>query len=251
LLWESIHNAIAREYGLFRLGDLDEDPFVGCQKFLFNSDTDAALDIIEMSLRVIDQVVRNWNPFQRQEARTKQDADDAIAEFNGRCKEHGLGYSFVLGQIVRVDSQYVHAEAVVPALTLLHTVDFKGPSDEFMKAHEHFRKGRHKEAIVEALKAFESTMKAICDRERWAYASTATAKDLIQILFNKNLIPISLQAQFASLRSLLESGVPTVRNKTSGHGQGIDPIDVPEHLAAYALHLTAANIVFLVTAHKA
>jgi hypothetical protein len=43
----------------------------------------------------------------------------------------------------------------------------------------------------------------------------------------------------------LESGIPTVRNKTSGHGQGASYSQIPAHLAAYALHLSAANILFL------
>ena len=47
------------------------------------------------------------------------------------------------------------------------------------------------------------------------------------------------------------TGVPTVRNKTSGHGQGATPADVPEHLARYVLHMTASNIVFLVESAKA
>ena len=48
-----------------------------------------------------------------------------------------------------------------------------------------------------------------------------------------------------------ESGAPTVRNKEAGHGQGSEPVNVPEYLAAYVLHLTASNIVLLVEAYKA
>ncbi|WP_372338349.1 DUF7014 domain-containing protein [Corallococcus llansteffanensis] len=36
-----------------------------------------------------------------------------------------------------------------------------------------------------------------------------------------------------------------------GHGQGDAPTDVPGYLVAYALHLTAANIVMLGEAFKA
>ena len=45
--------------------------------------------------------------------------------------------------------------------------------------------------------------------------------------------------------------VPTVRNKTSGHGQGPTPTNVPEHMTRYVLHLTATTIVFLIESHKA
>lgn len=54
-----------------------------------------------------------------------------------------------------------------------------------------------------------------------------------------------MQNQFSSLRILLESGVPTIRNKEGGHGQGDEVTNVPEHLASYTLHLTASNLLFL------
>lgn len=54
-----------------------------------------------------------------------------------------------------------------------------------------------------------------------------------------------LQNQFSSVRILLESGIPTVRNKEGGHGQGSEASVVPEHLASYTLHLTATNLLFL------
>jgi len=88
-------------------------------------------------------------------------------------------------------------------------------------------------------------MKAICEKQEWTYDQKNTAKKLINICFEKGLIPNYLQSQFSSIRSLLGSGVPTVRNKLGGHGQGVVDIQVNESIAAYALHLTASNIVFL------
>jgi len=43
----------------------------------------------------------------------------------------------------------------------------------------------------------------------------------------------------------LESGIPTIRNKEGGHGQGVNISNVPEHFASYSLHLTASNLLFL------
>ena len=45
--------------------------------------------------------------------------------------------------------------------------------------------------------------------------------------------------------------MPTVRNRMGGHGQGKDRKQVPTHFAAFALHLAASNIVFLVESHVA
>jgi hypothetical protein len=94
-------------------------------------------------------------------------------------------------------------------------------------------------------------MKGVCDVRKWKYQEGVTAKGLIDVIFSKELIPSSLASQFTGLRSVLESGVPTVRNRQGGHGQGKDPVAIPSHLAAYALHLAASNIVMLVEAHKA
>jgi hypothetical protein len=180
-----------------------------------------------------------------------QHPDDAIKELNHRFKEHGIGYQFGNGILFRVDSQLLHAEAVKPALTLLNAKGFEGPAQEFMEAFDHFRHGRNKEASDAALKCFESTMKAICTKRKWTYDSKATAKPLLDILINNGLIPPMLESHFTGLRVAMESGLPTVSNKSSRHGQGPVPVELPEHFAAYALHLLAANVVFLIEAEKA
>jgi hypothetical protein len=94
-------------------------------------------------------------------------------------------------------------------------------------------------------------MKTICDKQLWSYQPGDTAKKLINVCFQNQLIPTYLQDQFSSLRQSLESGVPTVRNKLGGHGQGSQPIIVPQYFAAYQLHMTASTILFLVEAEKA
>ena len=99
-----------------------------------------------------------------------------------------------------------------------------------MQAHEHYRKGNNKDAIVNAQNAFESTMKAICDQRGWDYGTErATASKIIDVLFKNNLIPSEMQSHFTALRSTLESGLPTVRNQPGqgGHGQGSDVVEVP------------------------
>ena len=67
----------------------------------------------------------------------------------------------------------------------------------------------------------------------------------------KNLLPDYLDASFDQLTATLKSGLPKVRNAASAHGQGATPREIPDYVAAYALHLAAAKILFLVEAHKA
>ena len=176
------------------------------------------------------------------------DADSAIEELNGRFKEHGVGYCFTDGQIVRIDSDLSHSEVVQPALGILNQKQYAGAQQEFLQAHEHYRKGKTKEALNECLKSLESVMKSICDKRGWRYDDGATASALIGICFDKQLIPSFWETQFKALRSLLESGVPPARNRLSGHGQGATVKEVPDFVAGYVLHMTAAAIVFLAQA---
>jgi len=226
-------------------------PDVECFDFVLQSEGNCLLDMIELAFKVIDRAVRRLTQTEMDEAGVTQTSDDAIEELNHRFREHGLGYQYLGGKIVRLDSEFLHAEVCTPALSLLNSDGFDGAADEFLRAFEHYRHGRKKEAVADALKAFESTMKAICVKRRWNFPPNATAKPLLDILFAKGLIPAELESHFAGLRTALESGLPTVSNKTSRHGQGVTPIGLPGHVAAYALHLTAADIVFLIEAHKA
>lgn len=250
-LWKYVNETLSREYGVFSLGEDHEDDLVQCQKFLLKASTEQALDIIEFTAVLIDSYMRGVGDSQRRSQEITQSAEDALEELNLRFREHGIGFQYESGRLIRVSSQYVHTEIVRPTLALLADKRFKGANQEFLSAHKHYRDGHFKEAIVDALKAFESTLKIICDGRKWTYAPTATAKDLLQIVIDQGLVPSYLTSHFAALRSTLEAGLPTVRNKTSGHGQGAQAIVVPEYLAAYALHLAATNILLLVRADQA
>jgi len=170
--------------------------------------------------------------------------NDAIDELNQRFKECGIGYEFQNGEIIRIDSQFIHSEAVKPVLVLLgNDKYYEGANQEFLKAHEHYRHKRYKECLVDCGNAFESLMKAICTKRNWTYTPKDNASKLIDICHNNNLIP-------SYIRSFLESGVPTIRNKKAAHGQGAEIIEVSEHLASYCLHLTASNLLFLANCEK-
>jgi hypothetical protein len=207
-----------------------------------------ALDVVELCFQLINGYVRDNQTYQYNTNRTLN-PDEAIAELNERFKEHAVGYAFESNELMRVDSQFLHAEAVKPTLSLLRANMFAGANEEFLSAHQHYRHGRYKESLVDALKAFESTMKAVCEKRRWTHHPTDTAKALLAICFSKGLIPPYLESHFSSLRSLMESGMPTVRNKLGGHGQGSDPVAVPEFMARYALNLSATSILFIAEAH--
>jgi hypothetical protein len=156
------------------------------------------------------------------------------------------GYQFEGGEMIRMDSTYIHSEIVKPTLVLLHNKKFAGANEEYLKAHEHYRHGRNKECLTECLKAFESTMKIICQGKGWAFNANDTAKPLVNVILTNNLIPAYMQSQISAFRSLLESGVPTIRNKVGGHGQGATPTTADDETTRYALNLTGSNLIYLI-----
>lgn len=249
-IWVTIERIAAEEGGVRTLAATRESAFESCMRRLINGSTMEALDLVEISFRYLDNIARKFDRYEAGKYNVTQRPDDAIADLNRRFREHGLGYQFSSDKLVRIDSEFLHIEVVNPAIILLHDAKFRGPSDEFMRAHEHYRHGRVKEAIRDANNAFESTMKAICDARGWVYDPTAPAKKLVSRVLDEGLIPQSLQNQLNQFASLMEA-LPTVRNKMGGHGQGAEVIDVPEYFAAHALHLAAANIVLLVEAYRA
>lgn len=253
-IFEPIHDILCREYGQCSLSD--ENSFLSINYYddvidflLESNDVDQVLDVVELSFRAIEKHCRIVEFIHH--TQPKITPDEAIEELNIRFREHGVGYQYESGEIIRVDSQIIHSEAVKPVLHLLSDPRFKGANEEFLQAHEHYRHGRYKECLNDCLKAFESTMKTICEQQGWSYQPTDTAKKLITVCFQNDLIPTYLQNQVTSLRSNLESGVPTVRNKLGGHGQGSQPCIVPQYFAAYQLHMTASTILFLIEAEKA
>jgi hypothetical protein len=230
------------------LGDQHNSNFEAVVNFLLKTqETDKVIDVVELTFKYIDRIVRKGGNTIYKNCRLSP--DDAIAELNHRFREHEVGYQYESGMMMRVDSQLIHEEIVRPALSMLSDPMYEGANAEFLSAHEHYRTGKYKECLNDCLKSFESTIKAICTQREWKFNAGDTANRLIKIVFERELIPSFMQAHFTALRSTLEAGVPTVRNRLSGHGQGVEEVMVPESVAAYALHLTASNVLLLTRAN--
>lgn len=248
--YSAICNTLCREYGTFALPGTRRDaviqPCIQIREFvLHQEDVEQVLDAVELCFRMVAANAENLP-----ESSRKKELTDSIEELNKRFLLAGCGYQFEQRQIVRVDSAYVHAEVVVPTLHVLSDPAFVGPDQEFRGAHEHYRYERYEESLVGCLKALESTMKVICVRKKWRVDAKTTVGTLISLMFDKGVIPKFWESHFSGLRSMLESGVPTVRNKQAGHGQGAEVREVPRHFVAFALHQTASAIVFLADAEK-
>ncbi len=246
-IYNHISDTLCREYGILELfpgtGTYEKE----VSTFLLSTpETEKVLDLIELCFRYISLVVNKDHASYRYYNDVKLYPDAAVEELNIRFKEHGLGYSFDGNEIIRIDSMYTHTEITKCVINLLAGKSFHGANEEYLKAHEHYRHGRNKECLNECLKAFESTLKIICTEKGWHFNQTDTASKLIKVCFDNELVPSFTQNQFSSLQNLLVSGIPTIRNKQGGHGQGQVPQKVDDEMTRYALNLTGSNIIFLV-----
>ena len=211
--------------------------------FLKENEVERVLDVIELSFQYIDNFIRDFNYQGKRDS--NEITERAINDVNIRFKEHSIGYRFDSRRLIRIDSEFLHVKVVKPALKLLSNPEYAGAQDEFLKACDHYKSGRKKEVLGACFSAFESMMKLICKKRGWEHPINATASPLIKICIQNRLIPLFLQSKSESLQSLLESGIPTIGNKLGRHGQGAQIVEVPDYIAAYALHETASTLILL------
>ena len=145
--YTSIETTLCEEYGMLDLdgGDVPNGDGYGfywvVRNFLLETeDTNKVIDIIEVSFRYIDQVIRDIS-------HDGIPPDEAINLLNRRFRQHSVGYQYESGQIVKVDSQYIHSEVIKPALMFLSDPIYEGANEEFLKAHEHYREENYKDCI--------------------------------------------------------------------------------------------------------
>ena len=88
-------------------------------------------------------------------------------------------------------------------------------------------------------------MKVVCNNLGYAYSNNDTAKRLVEILKANKLFPSYLDSCINNLCALLEEGAPVVRNKESGHGQGVEIKSINSEYVEFVLNTVACNIVFI------
>src|SRR5258706_9305833 len=104
-VFKVIHDLLCREYGLFGLtDDVQNGDYVSSvyNFFLQTDSVEHALDVIQISFRLVNNLGKDYD--YRIRAQPSMEPDDAINELNIRFREHGIGYQFESGEIIRVDS---------------------------------------------------------------------------------------------------------------------------------------------------
>jgi hypothetical protein len=239
-----VRDLMLTELGVMRLGNGHYSWEEVRDWFLVAGETDEVVDCIEAICRQLVTTSKLYSQL-------RVFAVERVQEINARLFEAGSGFQFERGMIVEANSKYLHAELVVPALELLSDRRFAASNGEFLAAHQAFREQDYEQCLVECCKAFESVIKVIAAERNWAVAPNAPAKTLVKAVFDNGLIPNYLESEFAGIRTVLENGIGTVRNKAGGHGAGTEIRNVPRHLAAFQLHQTGAAITLLAEAHSA
>lgn len=140
--WGKIAEVFHREQEDFeRSYDPNRTSHDWCMHYLTSSpNVHGVLSLIEICCRVMENVAK----FPRHERRgrgSRQDPAEGVTEVNERFRIDGVGYKFEAGEIMRIDSEFVHDRVVKPALQLLGAPEFAEADREFRLAHEHYRSG--------------------------------------------------------------------------------------------------------------
>ncbi|PHS34631.1 MAG: hypothetical protein COA92_01685 [Sulfurovum sp.] len=173
--------------------------------------------------------------------------ENIVNDVNTIFYKYSLGYQIdtIKNQIMRVDSKIIYKETTTKVLHLLNDTKFENADDEYREAYEKFKSADYENVLVEANKAFETTMKIICELKGYGLPKKHTASALIAHLKMNDFIENFQTDKFNGLAKTLES-VSIVRNNQGGHGQGAIKRDLHTMYAEYALQVTASNIILLI-----
>lgn len=246
-VWDLLDNTLRREHMLMSLcpGLSGNSNFKVCEYFINLNSIEKELDVLQLAGRCIEACIGN-------NYRCKYTPQQAISDINVRLQEHGMGYRYQAGDIIKVPAEFTYEQSIEPSLVLLHQAGFENAQQEFLSAFEHYKKGpkEYEEALTDCLKAVESTIKIIATKRDWTFNQNDTAKPLIALVLKEGLIPSFSESFLAGVRNTLESGIPTLRNKLGGHGKGAEARIVDEASMHYCINLTSAVILYLVQRHE-
>lgn len=171
--------------------------------------------------------------------------EQAIDNLNDCFKKSCIGDKFAGNMLIRIDNELLYANITQNAMIFLANPEYHNINDEYLQSHKHYRNGDFEDCIVNCNKAFESTLKVICNKRGYSYKQNARVADLMAILVSNNFFPSLLLQQITGVRKTLEEGISVIRNNQGGHGKGAAAIVVDENLTSYTLNLNGSAIKFL------
>jgi hypothetical protein len=248
--WTDIQSKLAYLHGRPRLANTQTaSPVEDVLAFLNTCSDPHFLDFLEYALMTqayfhasrSGDLVKDLNEFLRHD-----DLPYAVTDFVWTESvevrfgtEHATSTLTAYPQVIRKDTEVLYQSAIEPALQVLRDASFAAANKEFLEALEDFRKTDYGDCLTKCGSAFESVLKVICSRKRWPYTANDTASPLL-----KTVVEMSGLESFFEQPLVL---VATLRNRLSkAHGAGLEPRDVTEAKAQYAINATAAAVLLLV-----
>jgi hypothetical protein len=254
--WDDIHEKLRYTVGKTQLSNRYVNSAIeDCMVFLSDCNDEHFLEFVELIFK--SQTFAHGNLFRHSETN-----DHLIEDINSMFLEDSLPYSLTqfvwenrrelfhgnevdasvivaYPQVIRREDEVTHIWAIEPTLTLLRDKAFTSANKEFSEALDAYRKGDYGHCLTNCGSSFESTMKIICDRQKWPYNQNDTASQLLKHIFKHSKLDPSIFEQ-----PLIN--IATLRNKLSkSHGAGVQQKNVPAHIAKYAINATAAAILLI------
>lgn len=207
--------------------------------FFLNKDFRFAFSVVECLAIALNRQSGNSSKHQK-----------AIVEINYRLKEARIGYEFNTdaNMIIKKSDEITYKLSIEPAFRLLSDLRFQESIDNFSKAFSDYQLGTRKDlesAITNAFKALESTIKNICKLKKYDFNDEKSLKDQVAVLKNNHFLSKKYDNYLDKITDFIIASA-TPRNKTAGHGQSDEGIDVvDEKLVEFVLAQVASIIVFL------
>jgi hypothetical protein len=169
---------------------------------------------------------------------------ECSTRINSILQSRGVPYSFGRDGVFRwTGDAEVGRELVAPALAAINDARFAANvRNEFEQARRELRQGTpsgRKKAVHEAGCAVESAMKVVLHERNAPYKTGDNASTLITHLRGAGMLPAYMEPTIYS--------VITPRNKSGGHGGGVEPLDPGEAEASAVVASAAGAIAYLHT----
>ena len=228
---------VLKQKGAGRVGDLlpNYQPlghtYTTFYEYVLNCNVDDFLDLMELLHIAFSSLSSKYG-------------NNLFEDIDATFKRDGVAY--LMDDEGRIQPLTGHKEVITEATTLLYDRKFDGALKEFESAINHFKKRETEDCIDEANKAFESAMKCALGDTKEVRNLKASA--LIGQLENAGYFTLDSGTKSSFLKVKECLNVPPVLRSKRGvaHGSGSSVVEIPMSVAEFALHTSAACIVFLI-----
>ena len=162
-------------------------------------------------------------------------------EINDVLFIHNSAWRFINGNAVLIESEYHQREIHAKVVELLQVNEAYGALEEFQEAVNDLASFETKDAVINAHKSVESTMKVVLGAE----SEKLRFGQLIRQLIDSDVIPEYYEDFFKNFEQLLLAMGKERNLPGRGHGQGSQATEVNKTLAEFAVNLAGSINLFL------